>query len=65
MASYDLEVSDKTAVNLVFDRSNLTVQLGSSSISEPTLRGQYNGSGAGAISYTSSNSTVATVDSSG
>ena len=65
VASYDLEVSDKTAVNLVFDRSILTVQLGSSSISEPTLRGQYNGSGAGAISYTSSNSTVAEVDSSG
>ena len=63
--SYDLEVSDKTAVNLVFDRSNLTVQLGSSSISEPTLSGHYTGSGAGLISYTSSNSTVAEVDSSG
>ena len=62
LVSYEIEVSDKTAVNLVFDRSSISVKHGSSSISVPTLSGHNTGSGAGAISYTSSNSTVASVD---
>ena len=49
-------------VNLSFSVGKLSVKYGSS-VSEPTLRGQVTGSGAGAISYTSNNTArVAVVD---
>ena len=45
-----------------FSAVKLSVKHGSS-LTEPTLRGEYKGSGAGAVSYTSNNTAVATVDS--
>ena len=45
--SYEIEVSDKTAVNMRFSVSSISVKHGSSSISVPTLSGHNTGSGAG------------------
>ena len=62
-ASYQLNVSDKKLINLKFSLKTLSVYLSSTKPVEPKLSGHNTEKGAGAIKYSSTNTSVATVNS--
>ena len=61
-SSYTLNITTLTPVNLKFSASQLKVNLSESDPTEPTLSGQNTAAGAGKITYSSTNTAVATVD---